>query len=429
MAFLNEKNEFNYEEFFKAISPIPFKPIIEFESLLERIRNSLINQKQVLRPYFQKFDHLQSGEIPLSHFLGVLRDFGIQFNEDETIVLQKNLAPQKNSAVHYLHFCDQVDPSLPPPQPRVYPDTPKKDKNEIASTALEVMTRVAAASLKYGFDIESNFRKFDNSFEGQISINDFRSVLQSMPVTFSEQELDFTSEFYLNSFTSKVNYVHFCKDMAEFGGKRVNQNPQKALESISQSLPLDIDLEPILKKIVLILCSKNIPPESLFLPYDQRSSGQILQSKLIAVFDGTGLNLSPKEIAIIGVNFQDQRVPERFNYKEFCQVLKSVSFSDEELSSLSVESNEMKKDESIIELCTLIREKLNARHKNVRIPFSKFKSQIIPSTDFRKCVESFGLIIKENDMQKLIRAYKRNAKGDVDWNEFCNEVEKSKTIR
>jgi hypothetical protein len=51
----------------------------------------------------------------------------------------------------------------------------------------------------------SDFKKYHPSFEGSISPSDFKAVSPSLVITFSEQKLDLTTDFYNNTFTSKAN--------------------------------------------------------------------------------------------------------------------------------------------------------------------------------------------------------------------------------
>ena len=86
-------------------------------------------------------------------------------------------------------------------------------------------------------------------------------------------------------------------------------------------------------------------------------------------------------------------------------------------------------DQQTMTVLVGIREKLLARHKKVRQPFFGIQTQLISQRDFRRCVESYGLVIKEAEMQRLLHAYKRNMQGDIDWNRFCSDVESTNTLR
>jgi Ca2+-binding EF-hand superfamily protein len=150
--------------------------------------------------------------------------------------------------------------------------------------------------------------------------------------------------------------------------------------------------------------------------------------KLRPILNDFGFQASQDEYDKLAMGFQDQRLPEKFNYKKLCQAMNEIQLTQDDLASSRMDATKRPTSAQIMRFNTEFRGKLLARHKNVRTPFNGVKNPAMAPLDFRRCIESFGLVVKEGEMQQLLKEYRINMQGDVDWQRFCQDVESNRTV-
>ena len=471
--FSNGKNGVDMLTFLNVVSPPP-EPTVNVEDVLIRMQDHLAARKVQIAPMMKRYDTRGNGLCPFTQFLSILRDVGFNVTNEEENSLKKQLAPGVDGQVQISQIADLVDPIIEQPKPRQ--PLPKKEFVEPATVVLDVMTRIGVIVSRYQLDLFGDFKHYDPQNTGFIKDTEFTAVISSLPSAPNEKEISALIDFYANRTSHDVNYESFCQEMDEFAISRLQKNPELTSKMMSELPSAPPAAKAILKRLKLHLYTTKIPIDSLFKPFDTTITGLIPASKLAAAFDGCSFRLNDNEISLLIDAFKDQRLPEKISYKRLIGEFNDIRLSQSDLESTQVynggnfgltnappqhertredpranysttnssygtqppaptpsqppppPSMRQTSDPTVLLFIGELREKLLERHKKVSTPFVGVRSQAMPVRDFRRCVESFGLVIKENNMQRLLREYKMNMQGDIDWQRFVYDVENIKTV-
>ncbi|KAH0792907.1 EF hand family protein [Histomonas meleagridis] len=416
--FNDGKGNVDYLTFLNFVMP-QASPKVQVEDILIRLQDHLNGHQIQIKPKLLRFDKNRTGKIQFSQLLSVLRDVEFDLNNNEQAVLKQTFARGSDEMVNIDDFTELVDPIIEPPKPKQI--IPRKEYVEPATIVLDIITKIASLIQKQGINLIDEFKGYDTRHTNTVTKTIFTDILLSLPLSLTDDEILSLTRFYSNSENSEINYQNFCQDINEFGFKRIKQSDPLP------STPSESPLNNILKTLKLAFYSKNISPDTIFIPYDTNGNGTIPTSRLMPILSGFGLHLSESEINLLVDNFTDHRITEKFRYKRLCSKLNEIEISQNDLKQTQ-KVEKVTTNSDVLRITSQLREKLLARHKRVETPFRGMKSESIPARDFRRCVESFGLIISESDMQKLLREYKVNFNGDIDWKRFCYDVEMNKIV-
>jgi Ca2+-binding EF-hand superfamily protein len=423
--FGDGRGNLNYQSFLDNVVPAA-RQSIQIEEILLRLQDFLLAKRVQLRPRLQKFDLRNTGNVPFMKLLALLREVGFDLTPEELAVFGAGFCHGTEELTGIDEISELVDPIIEAPKPK--PVLPKLEHVEPATVVLDIMTRVAVQAEKYQLMLRDQFRVHDTRRLGTIPTAAFMAVLAGLPSPPTEQELKTLGDFYINSSNQEINYDSFCQELDEFAAVRLRQNPSLAAK-ILQSIP-EPPAKPIevLKRLKLALFASKTPADTLFLPYDQSSNGFVPYTKLKPILDDCGFQTSPTELDQLAAAFQDQRMPERFNYRRLCRAMDDVQLTQSDLAQAETTAPAKVTSPHVLRFASEFREKLLARHKQVRTPFAGMTALGLPTRDFRRCVESFGLVVKEGDMQMLLKEYRLNMQGDIDWRRFCSDVESNRTV-
>lgn len=425
--FSDGKGNFDYSTFFSVIQP-PAQPQVKIEDLLIRLQDYLLAKRIQLKPKLEKYDFRSTGSIEFVQLCQVLRDIGFDLSSEEILTMKQGFCHGTEGMTGIMEICDLVDPIFEPPKPK--PALPQLHKNvNPANVALDVLTKIAAITNKYQIDLMGEFRQVDVTHKGSIPANYFIDIIGTIPSPPDDKEMQSLVNFYMGP-NNEVNYMNFCTEMEEFGIRRIVQNPKVATSILSNVPEPDQKVKHVVHRLKIFLYSKKVAADSIFIKYDTNHSGTIPTTRLKPIFDDIGFHIQQEEINDMISFYQDQRMPERFNFKRLITSLNEVQLTQEDLASTRVNDEETKvtTNAEVLRYTGELREKLLARHKTVRQPFVGIRNPTMSPQDFRRCVESFGIIIKEGDMQKILREYRVNMQGDIDWQRFCYDVETAKTV-
>ncbi|EAX99074.1 EF hand family protein [Trichomonas vaginalis G3] len=417
----------DYNRFFSQVMP-KSAPQANPDEIVIRLNNFLKANKMQLKPRLERFDNTRSGSVTFAQMSAAFRAIGFDLTAPEQSALKAAYGHGPEGIVDYIDFYDLVDPKFEKPKEEKLEPLPRHDRNEDASISLAAMTKIAAICDRYQHNLSGEFRKYDMKNNGLILPDAFRCVIQNLPMRVEDNETEVLTKFYTSA-GGYVSYEQFCQDMVDFGSKRIMQNPKIQTDLLAQEKTNSQNVDLVLHKLKIFLMNGRISPDTIFLPYDASSSGLIPRSRLQPILEGIGFPGLPSDFAVLGKAFADPRLPEKLNYKKLCQEINAINIDQRELAETRVDNlSETVADASTLRINCMIREKLAERHKRVRQPFSGVTSQLMSQRDFRRCIESYGLVIKEADMQNIMRVYKRNMNGDIDWNRFCTDVENANVI-
>ncbi|OHT14471.1 EF hand family protein [Tritrichomonas foetus] len=427
--FGDGRGNVDYISFVNFVMP-PQEPAVKVEDVLVRLQDFLNLKKIQLQPLLKKFDLRNKGEVPFSKLQAVLRDISFDLTNEETNAVKQQFAgPGADGPVNIIQICELVDPIIEAPKPR--PVLPKKEYVEPATLALDVMTKIGAIVSRYQLDIFEDFRRYDTKGTGLIKDGEFAAVIASLPSAPNESDIQALLNFYSNPGSHIINYESFCQEMDEFAMKRLQQNPEMTTKMMGALPSAPPSAKPVLKRFKMHLYATKISPDVLFTPYDSNHCGLIASLKLKPILDDCGFRTSDEDIRVLIDAFQDQRLPEKISYKRLCGELNDIRLTQSDLAmtqETGMTSMKQTMNPEVLRFTSEFREKLLERHKRIAQPFVGVRSQAMPAMDFRRCLESFGLVIKETDMQKIFREYRLNMQGDIDWQRFVQDVETIKTV-
>lgn len=425
--FGDASGNIHYREFFSQVAPNK-APSVDPDSVVIRLHDFLSANKIQLKPRLERFDTTRSGTVVFNQLSAALRAIGFDINQPESAALKNGYGKGPEGLIDYLDFCDLVDPKIEKPKEEKLEPLPRHDRNEGASISLAAMTKIAAICERFQLNLSGEFRKYDTKNNGLITPDAFRCVIQSLPMRVENNEADVLTKFYTSA-GGVCSYEQFCQDMIDFGAKRVMNSPKVTQDLLANEKTNRTNVELILHKLKIFLMNGKISPDTVFLPYDTSSSGLIPRVRLQPILEGIGFPGLPSDFATLAEAYADPRMPEKVNYKKLCAEINALSIDARELAETKVDNLTMTSvDSATMRVNCMIREKLAERHKRVRQPFAGITNPLMSQQDFRRCIESYGLIIREADMQNLLRVYKRNMNGDVDWNRFCSDVESANAI-
>lgn len=417
--FSDANGNIDYLRFFGQVAP-KAPPAPDIEDILVRLHNFLIDRNTQLRPRVEKFG---TDVVQFEQLMSVLRVLGFDITNQEAHVLKMNFGNGRDNTINVQEFCRVVDPELKPPEePEELPPLPRKERDEDASVALDAMTRVAVISAKYQLNLREDFRKYDTNLNGLISPDSFRLVINNLPIQILPKEIETLVRFYTSS-GNLCSYDQFCSDMEDFGGRRAAQQPHLTQQILTESKPQTAAIDPILHKLKIFLTREKISPDTIFVPYDNTQSGMIPKLRVQSILESVGFPCLPSELNIICETFQDPRVTEKINYKKLCSAISQTNVTQDEIATASIDNTSGVIDGETLTIISNIREKLAERHKKPRQPFQGIKGPLMSQQDFRRCIGTYGLIIKEPDLQKIIRAFRRNTQGDIDFQSFLATIE------
>lgn len=425
--FGDGRGGFDYLAFIGVVMPQQ-KPTVNVENVLVRLQDHLLLKKVQLRPILEKFDVRGTGTVPFAKLIATLRNLEFDLTPEEQQVFQASFCHGRDESTGIDEIAELVDPVIEAPKPEPAP-LPKQEYVDPANVVLDVMTRIAVQIQKYQLLLLDEFKVYDTKRNGMINAQQFVEVLRSIPLPPTDSEMQTLVDFYINRSTREINYDSFCQELDEFAGTRLRRNPEIATQILSeQPKPAASPLDPVLKKIKMALYAAKTPSDALFSPYDTGTSGCIPDTRLKPILQDFGIQVTQQEVNLLLDYFQDQRLPEKFNYRKLCQVLNSIQITQGDLSAASTGATTRQVSGAALRFCSEFREKLLARHKRIGTPFAGITSPAMSQRDFRHCLESFGLVIRESDMQMLLREYKVNMQGDIDWQHFCRDVESNRTV-
>jgi Ca2+-binding EF-hand superfamily protein len=167
----------------------------------------------------------------------------------------------------------------------------------------------------------------------------------------------------------------------------------------------------------------------IFSPYDIGHNGTIPVYNVQAALNNARFEVIRGEVEEVIRAFRDERRPELFNYADLVEALKYEDIKSPEVrASLASAPISAEMEREALTTCSQIREKLLARHRNIRQAFSGLTEQALPLSEFQARLARLDLVLRAGAVQSVVRKFRMNLTDSIDWNAFCTQVEQSKTI-
>jgi Ca2+-binding EF-hand superfamily protein len=375
--------------------------------LWERLRDFLHSHFIQFRPILER--SAKSGIVSLSDLLAAFRT--ILFHLDQAD-LQQLRQEYGRSGVNVSLVCQGIDyeaapaPVIQEPHPVVFQPSRPAPGDEI----VVLLNAVAGVVDGLKVDLSNDFRGMDPLRQGVVPTFRFRSHLTNMGV----RNVDRLVSHYQRQ--TGVDYRSFLEDLARYG--QLDRSRQGISEESKKLL--------LLLKTNIVVNQTNV--QDLFYRYDTRRTSRVLKSRVPGILAAMGINPSADDIAHLCDDFGDPKMPEYIAYKSLVDNVDALQIGDDELRAVEVNAEARGIDRETCALLNSFREKLIARRRSARDGFKGCRPGGITPQEFREGLLTLAFVLKEAEIQKLIRKYRCNLRSDVDWAAFCSDIEASRTL-
>lgn len=437
-TFTDGNGNIRYLDFLNSILPQTTQLVPTANQIIERLKNYLKNRNIQLRPRLARIDRNHSGKIIIQELSQALHSISFDITRKEWLQLSSSLGSSPHSLFDYNSFCDEIDPPTPEPQTSQQLQEQQEQEElrnssrraEIRPTPPDSIIGILVSILRQAnrnhIDVYEELRSRDTLRRGLVPNSQFQSLLFRIHPSLRPVDVAQLTEFYQGQ-PMYTNYENMCKDIHDYAEDALKTSQQMELTTSTGPSPETIN---VLRRLKIQIDMARMEPEELFLNYDSANTGFIPRSRLNSVFCSINLSVTNSELQSVEEDFKDKRRPELVNYKRITSAVRGIRLSPMDLSSIRIPSQSDKGPiREVAVLVNSIRERIQERHKRVRDAFCDcISGQPCSARDFRAAISSFGLIIREVDLLKLLKYYRVTRQGDVNWEQFCLDIETSKTV-
>ena len=405
----------------------------QVSAILDRLADSLKTRRLLLKPMLQKYyDYDRNGMVAASDLISALRKISFDMNPREHQALLNYLGTSRDARVSIDEFCARVDPVIPVTVPveEPKPTTPVREvRPEPPQDVTDALVKMVASERKNDIDFDNEFRARDSLRRGVVPTSQFASVILAPQSLCTQNDLNALVEYYKAS-PHQVMYSGLIKDMREFAVP-VEEELNTTEKALAATRSTHKDTMDIIMRLKNFCDEQRITPVDMFVRYDAMRNGLVMSNRLRGIFDAIGFRISPVDEERLKKDFQDTRLPEMFDYRQLCIVVDQTKLTIADLAQIRTATEPVPvQDKELVSLLTSLRERIYQRRKRVHEPFSEFKpGEAISEQEFRKALGYFGLLLREFEIQILLRNYRVNKQRFIDWERFCQDVEASKTVQ
>jgi Ca2+-binding EF-hand superfamily protein len=374
-----------YERFINVIMPQVTSTGPEIEDIIARLGVFLNNRMFSIRPLLEKYKPLTADD-----FIVVLRKLSFDLTPQEQAVIR---AEYRNQSLDAAALCDSID--YVPPAPEIAKPEPIPEvRTAPPGSITEILARLAATERRARIDYLSEFRERDSFKNGQMPVSQFQAIVIGSGTEITNDEIDLLIANYRVS-PQRIDYLKLIDDKEKAGVAKPEEGST---------------VEELLVQFKAALEKRGIPPQDLFVKYDKYQNGTIRAIRVKSVFDSVGIKLTENDDKVLREAFKDEESVDLFDYRKLCA---------------SIEPSEDKpiKDRDLLVLLNSLRERIQARRRRIREAFPDGLPNPIGEQAFRNAIGTFGLSIREPEIQRLLKYYGVSRQKDVDWQRFVADVE------
>jgi Ca2+-binding EF-hand superfamily protein len=237
-------------------------------------------------------------------------------------------------------------------------------------------------------------------------------------------------QFYRESGANLVNYRVFLESIEIARGK-VQEDDRPVAAPVTAGVTVSDQVRDIVRRFKSFCVQYKIAYDSIFRDYDasSRRTGAVRGDTVEACLHNIGFDLKAPELRALLDAFKEPKTPEYFSYVQFNQFVRKEDISRPEVKAALGPfpiSNEVEREALIA--CGQIREKLMARHRRIWTAFAGLADDPIPVDEFKKRLNSVDLVVRATQYVAIFRKYQVNLTDQIDWKQFCTDVDASKTL-
>lgn len=439
-CFLLRDGTMDIESFLNRVEPYTPKTVeVDVDEVVSRLKSHLLDRQASISKYFRSFDLEDSGVVSVNQLVSAFNsvDFHPTTNELNAVLMQFG----NGRYIRWQELCKIVEPVIEKTTKSMtgtsVPSQFIGQREEPSPQSISLMRKIYQAAQSYGTNLRNDMVRLDIRKCGVINSRLFREELNSLPVKFTNSDFMNLTKPYFKSSTEMICYPEFCDDLEKYGPTKdytaeverqnfTNYYNQLKTQTVQEMEKTDEALQ-ILK--AALIC-KRITPDEMFYDHDSRNTGLVPMEVVLPDFTPIKMFLTPQQMNQIVTEFKDRRQPEKFNYRRLCTALNYASPTKEQIDLVAdIQKQSSGENDGVLFITNEIKNKLADRKRSVYDLFMDVQNDSVPISFFKKRIESFRIIIEENDMQKLMRKYKGNGPNQFLWKPFCRDVEESQPIQ
>jgi len=423
------------------------------DALLTKLRDFLMERSERLSRALSIYDRDNSGLISTPQFINALRKLGFSMTDRELALFRAHYEDSKTR--HFLHWreiCEHIDihSDEPLPEPPSVIFTPSmRDVTTSSERAMHICSeaefpagnprearpipehliplygRIYHALVQFGFDLREELLRMDKLKRGTVPQTAFRQIMTLLPVRLTPQEIDQLLDFYKDQNTGSIYYLSFDKDIEEFGNQHhavadTRPEPEEAPAKPPEAEEDRSAADPILRRVKQYLHQTRSTLTEYFRDFDRWKNGTVPLPKFATALAKTGLVFSKSEIETLSKFFTDSRKPEFMNYSAFCQAVANVQEDVSGFGNVPMTTREEDDAGAIVRRWT---DSLNRKRWTFRRLFGGAAPGLMAPDLFREKIIAAGLFIRTDEWQLILKKYRGNPAGDVDWARFVGDSE------
>eukprot|EP01135_Chromosphaera_perkinsii_P000285 Nk52_evm54s62 gene=Nk52_evmTU54s62 len=443
------------EDLVREVNDISPEKEARHAEIVKYLSEKVSTRRILLQPFFKDYDkkHGSLGRITQSHFFRLLTVLDLDVDEeDKDILIEKYCDKSNNYDINYLGFLRNIDTNFgngADSQGSTSSDLSgvdsiprfQKPKEKIRS-GQEMKDHIIKSVFKRQLRTSDFFRDFDKLRSGSISKAQFFQCITAMcnDDVLCEEELEALAAGYTHpGKKGMVRWVKFSDEIEEVVKAKeatchLSERTQRHHGSANRKTLTEEEqaqLAELLDTLGGIIKQKRVLVKPILQDFDKHNHGTVSKQQLIQSLSYLGLTTTPEEIQLLQSRFT---TPEgRFDYVEFigCMGEKAVDHYDSGLPFKHKETECYILEEPKVAQFEDVLNKMKAKAYTERIKvheflrdYDKLRSSRIHKTTFRRAIGLCFPEITEEEAQLVMAHFQnRNAPDDVDYLDFCVEIE------
>ncbi|EAY03797.1 EF hand family protein [Trichomonas vaginalis G3] len=474
---VDEDKYVNYIEFAKVVyarRAVNFDETID--SVLERLRNHVIEKSVRLARCLSVYDREKSGLISTSQFIAALRRIQFTLTEKDISLIRDHYEEKKMR--HFLlwrHISEDVDIQQGPvgnmsasssnlqfsPSMReilsssrtmttyntiqVSSSNPTENR-PVPDNLIPVFGRIFKRTSDFGIDIADEFLRKDKLKKGRVPRAFFIETISMVNIQLSAQELSDLCQFYTCQNSTDIYYMSFLKDVDEFGTLAAdtlhdddNEEESKPEEEVKnddysyvpppeecrttrslEKSDVPHDLESDLAQLKFGCARMHIDPIDMFKDFDKKRTGIVSKSNFARCISNSGIRLSQSIIDSLSNHFSDTKKTDNVNY---LRILKAIDENANHVNYANISTDEL---ETIKLQSHKFMERLKQQRKTIANVFDIVEDQdaTMPEADFVTKVSQACPTLTNDYLRLFVKKYRAETNGMVYYMRFVNDCNK-----
>jgi len=438
--FSNKEDEemVDYVTFLSEISPEVQLCGVTSDDVLSRLREFLDDNQIMFSKTAARYDREGSGEISVNQLISTFSTIKFEATTSEISMIQKAYPGNAKATIKWRDLSRDVDPDIQIPELPIegslfttekFEKTPRPNPTK---SIIEILRPITHALKPRKISIYDEFRQHDKFKHGTLNQAQFSSIIMSLPIEINPSDLRMIVSYYRLSGTSNIQYENFAHDV-ENCETMIEDEALETLKSTGRNEPVMPEITQsvhnFMKRFKSFAQIHRISPTDIFEAYDTSRNGRIPVFKVGAAFNNVQFEIPRQELENVVQTFRDPKKRELFDYQIFIRAYNEEDITSEE-TRMSLVGNPISAEVQREAMTTAgqIREKLLARNRRIGSAFSDLDTETIPSADFQERLANLGIVLRAGQLSSLFRKYRVGLTDNIKWQEFCYDVEQSKTI-